>query len=75
MLWELRGRSGNPLTCVLHASPRGYRVVVALGDTQLLTDSFGAEENALEQGGFLLRDFRQEGWTEVYRSEKITRGS
>ena len=71
VLWELRGRSGNPLTCVLQADCHGYHLVVALGDTQLLIDDFCAEEKALRQGAFLLHDFAQGGWTEVFRSGKI----
>ena len=68
LLWELRGRAGNALTCVLYPIEAGrHLLTVTLGDRVLVSDRYPTEEDALRQAAFLMTDFLDNGWTEVYR--------
>ena len=71
VLWELRGRAGKPITCVLLYKPGSYRVTIALAETTLHTDGFVRHEDALTTATFFLTDFTRSGWTEVYRADLL----
>ena len=69
VLWELRGRSGKAITCVLQSDHNLYRLTVTMGAYELHGESFKGEADALTQSAFLLNDFVGNGWTEIYRRD------
>ena len=70
LLWEMRGRSGKPLICVLTiTAPTVFEINLMMGESMLVAERFSDRADALAYGAFLLADFSEEGWTETYRRE------
>ena len=70
VLWELRARTGTPMTCFLHARIGDYhRLTVRMGEKVIFTDDYKREADAIAQADFLFRDFVKDGWTEQYRRD------
>ena len=70
VLWELRGRTGTPVTCFLHPKVGNtYRLTVRMGDKVIFTDDFRVEADALAQSEVTFEDFVRDGWTEQYRRD------
>ena len=70
VLWELRGRTGTPVTCYLHSPVEGlYRLSVMMGEIEIIAERFAREQDALAQAAFVVDDFIAEGWTELFRRD------
>ena len=71
LLWELRGRTGKPVTCTLQADGPRYHLVILIGEMEFHRESYRAEPEALGQAAFFLNDLLGNGWTEVYRRDIV----
>ena len=70
ILWELRGRTGKPVTCYLHPPHAGtYGLTVQMGDNEIVSERYGREQDARARAGFLCDEFITEGWTELFRRD------
>ena len=70
VLWELRGRTGKPVTCYLYPIALGtHRLTVMMGDDEIVSERFVHERDALAQARFLCDDFIAEGWTEQFQRD------
>jgi hypothetical protein len=70
ILWELRGRTGTPVTCFLYPKVGdAVRLTVRMGDKVIVSDDHFRETDALAQADFLFDDFLKDGWTEQYRRD------
>jgi hypothetical protein len=70
VLWELRGRTGTPLTCSLHAAVGStFGITLRMGPETIYSADFARERDALHHSEFLFNDFRQEGWAEEFHGD------
>lgn len=66
LLWELRGRTTDAVTCVLRRAHNGaYLVCVILGDNAVYAEPFDQEQEALHHAAFLCDDYMKSGWREL----------
>ena len=73
VLWELRSRTGQPLTCVLQSVAAGrWLLQLSTGDTELHREQFSVPADALALAAFLEDDFLQTGWAEVFRQDPVS---
>jgi hypothetical protein len=71
VLWEVRGKSGKPITCSLERlASIGCRVTVVVGDEQIFAEDFKRDDDAIAHAGFLRRDFVGGGWIETFRNDE-----
>jgi hypothetical protein len=71
VLWEVRGKSGKPITCTLERlAPIGFRLTVVVGDERIFAEDFKRDDDAIAHAGFLRRDFIGGGWVETFRSDE-----
>ena len=70
VLWELRGRTGKPMTCILQSISGGpYVLQLLIGEAEIHREQFRARADALSQAAFLRKDFIEAGWTEIFRQD------
>ena len=67
LVWELRGRTGRPITCVLDAVEHGRcALTVMLGEQVIFAEQYRHRPDAIAQASSLRTDFIGAGWVEVF---------
>ena len=70
LVWELRGRTGRPITCVLDAVDHGRcALTVMLGEQVIFAEQYRHRPDAIAQASSLRSDFVGEGWVEVFNTD------
>ena len=70
LLWEVGGRTSEPVTCAMHRAGSGtYVVSVALRDELVYVEEFEGEADAIRHAAFLCDDYVDSGWTLIVRRD------
>jgi hypothetical protein len=70
LLWEVQGRTTEPVTCALRRASDGAHIVtVALRGQLVYAEEFEGEVEALQHAAFLCDDYVDSGWTQIVRRD------